>query len=309
MQVRGGARGVVDRDARSEPERARAAGRRHLHDPHAGRRLHVDVAVPAERLEVEGLRAVDVGDRDHDELELHLHGASSLLRRACRTGTTNGSAARGHRCRSGSAPRGWGRRERRAEVAVRRYVVSVCTSIDGYQEGVAGDLSVMPFDDGFSRHNIELLRAASTVLHGGRTYDGGAYWARVLEDDAQPPVEQDIARINLDLEHVVVSDSLEVDPSWPWAAITRIVRRADAQDELRRLKAGDGGDVVTYGSATTWSPLLEAGLVDELDVLIGPAVLGDGGKLFSGSRVPLRLLDVAVVPDSQLVRLRYDARP
>ena len=192
---------------------------------------------------------------------------------------------------------------------MRRYVVSVCTSIDGYQEGVAGDLSVMPFDEGFSRHNIELLRAASTVLHGGRTYDGGAYWARVLEDDAQPPIEKDIARINLDLEHVVVSDSLEVDPSWPWAAITRIVRRADAPDELRRLKAGDGGDVVTYGSATTWSPLLEAGLVDELDVLIGPAVLGDGGKLFSGSRVPLRLLDVAVVPDSQLVRLRYDARP
>ena len=37
--------------------------------------------------------------------------------------------------------------------------------------------------------------------------------------------------------------------------------------------------------------------------------LGAGGKVFSGSRVPLRLLDVAVVPDSQLVRLRYDARP
>jgi hypothetical protein len=195
---------------------------------------------------------------------------------------------------------------------VRSYVVSVCTSVDGYQEGPDGDLAGMPFDDGFSRHDIELLRAAAIVLHGGRTDDGGAYRVHVLEDDAQPPVEQGIARISLDLEHVVVSDSLQVDLSWPWADIPRIVHRAEAAAEVARLKRDDGGDIVTDGSAITWSPLLEAGLVDELDVLdvlVRQEVLGDGRSLFRGARVPLRLLDAAVLPDSQLVRLRYDAWP
>ncbi|MFD1722100.1 dihydrofolate reductase family protein [Amnibacterium endophyticum] len=191
---------------------------------------------------------------------------------------------------------------------MRRYVVSVCVSIDGFQEGVDGDLSVMPFDDGFSRHNVELLRRASTVVHGGRGFDGGAYWAAVLQDDAQPPIEHEIARLNEGLEHVVVSDSVEVDPSWPWADATRVVPRAEAIEAVRRMKGGDGGDLVTYGSATTWSPLLEAGLVDELHVLVGPAVLGGGGPAYRGDRVPLRLLDATALPDSQLVRLRYDAR-
>ena len=42
-------------------------------------------------------------------------------------------------------------------------------------------------------------------------------------------------------------------------------------------------------------------------MLIGPALLGDGTKLYTGGRRPLRLLDVRQVEDSQLVRLRYDA--
>ena len=64
-----------------------------------------------------------------------------------------------------------------------------------------------------------------------------------------------------------------------------------------------------FGSATTWNPLLEAGLVDELIVLVGPALLGDGSKIYSGPRGGLRLIGARVLPDSELVELRYDATP
>ena len=87
----------------------------------------------------------------------------------------------------------------------------------------------------------------------------------------------------------------------------KLRRAEDLEAEVARLKEGDGGTVVSFGSATTWNPLLEAGLVDELHVMVGPALLGDGGRLFRGARRPLRLLDARVLPDSQLVRLRYDA--
>ena len=77
---------------------------------------------------------------------------------------------------------------------------------------------------------------------------------------------------------------------------------------MAALKLGEGGDILTFGSVTTWSPLLAAGLVDELHVLVGPALLGAGSKLFTGaSRVPLRLLESRILPDSQLVQLHYDA--
>ena len=192
---------------------------------------------------------------------------------------------------------------------MRKYIVSNITTVDGYFEGPGKDVMAMPFDDGFSRYNVQLLRDAAAVVHGSRWFDGGAYWARVLEDEQQPEVEREIARLNVGLERVVISDSLQPDPSWPWAARTRIVPVAEGPAEVARLKQGDGGTVLSFGSSTTWNPLLEAGLVDELHVLVGPALLGDGTKLFTGARRPLRLLDVRQLEDSQLVRLRYDANP
>ena len=190
---------------------------------------------------------------------------------------------------------------------MRKYIVSVISTVDGYFEGPGKDVMAMPFDDGFSRYNLELLQRADTVIHGSRWYDGGAYWSRVAEDESEPAIEREIGRINGPLDRLVVSDSLRVDPAWPWAARTRIVPVADAPAEVAALKQREGRDIVSFGSATTWNPLLEAGLVDELHVLVGPALLGDGTKLFTGSPHPLRLLESRVLADSQLVQLRYDA--
>jgi hypothetical protein len=190
---------------------------------------------------------------------------------------------------------------------MRKYIVSMITTVDGYFEGPGKDVMAMPFDDGFSRYNLELLRRAGAVIHGSRWFDGGAYWSQVAEDESQPEIERAIGRINEPLERLVISDSLEVDPAWPWAERVRIVPVADGPAEVAALKQGEGRDLLSFGSATTWNPLLEAGLVDELHVLVGPALLGDGTKLFTGSRRPLRLLEARVLEDSQLVLLRYDA--
>jgi dihydrofolate reductase len=87
------------------------------------------------------------------------------------------------------------------------------------------------------------------------------------------------------------------------------VPRADALDEVDELKRGSSsGDILVFGSRTMWNGLLRAGLVDELHVLVGPALLGGGTPIYSGpSRVLLRLLEGRVLEASQLVLLRYDA--
>lgn len=199
---------------------------------------------------------------------------------------------------------------RRQTGRVRRVVVSVLVSADGFQSGRGGDLSVLPFDEGFSRHNLERLRTAGTLLFGRRSYEGfEAYWPQVLADEAQPPVEREIARINSGLDKLVVSDSLVLDPGSPWAATTRVVPRADAVAEVAALREGDGGDVLAFGAVTTWNPLIRAGVVDELHVLVGPALVGDGVPLYSGDRVPLTLRETRRLSDSQLVLLRFGTTP
>lgn len=58
-----------------------------------------------------------------------------------------------------------------------------------------------------------------------------------------------------------------------------------------------------------WNGLLAAGLVDELHVMIGPALLGDGTPVFAdGPRTRLRLLDARPLEASELVLARYTRR-
>ncbi len=191
---------------------------------------------------------------------------------------------------------------------MRKLVISMITSLDGFHEGPGKDVMALPFDDAFSPYNLERLRNADTLLLGRRGFEGfSEYWSRVVDDPAEPPIERQIGRRNREIEKVVVSDTLRLAPNAPWASTTRVVPVAGAVSEVAALKRREGRDVLVFGSVTMWNPLLEAGLVDELRVLVGPALLGDGTKLYRGARTPLRLLEARVLPDSQLVLLRYDA--
>jgi dihydrofolate reductase len=189
-----------------------------------------------------------------------------------------------------------------------KLIVSVLTSLDGYYEGPDKGLASMPFEDAFNTHNLGLLQRAGTLVYGSTWFPGNwEHWSAVAADESQNDRDHEIAELVTSLDAVVISDSMKVDPDAPWAATTRVVSRAEAPKEIARLKRGSGDDLLMFGSATTWNPLLADGLVDELVVLVGAALLGDGSKLYAGSRAGLKLLAARVLPDSQLVELRYDA--
>ncbi|MBF4461975.1 MULTISPECIES: dihydrofolate reductase family protein [unclassified Rathayibacter] len=190
-----------------------------------------------------------------------------------------------------------------------RLVVSVLTSLDGYYEGPEHDLSTLPFEDTFNDHNLELLRRAGTLVYGSRWFRGNwDSWSAVAADDSAGDRDHEIARLVTTLDSLVISDSLTLDPDAPWAATTRIVPRDDAAAEIGALKAAGDRDLLMFGSGTTWNPLLEEGLVDELIVLVGAGLAGGGSSLYSGAPHPgLTLVDAVVLPGSELVRLRYDA--
>lgn len=192
---------------------------------------------------------------------------------------------------------------------MRTVVVSTIISLDGYHEGPDKNVMVLPFDDGFSRYNVERLRRADTLLLGRTSYEGFLhYWPRVADDDSAAPVEREISRRNNVIEKVVISDTLTPAQTAPWTETTRILSRAAALEGVAELKRGSGGDILVFGSRTMWNQLLLAGLVDELHVMVGPALLGGGTPLYEGSaRVPLRLIEARVLDDSQLVLARYDA--
>jgi dihydrofolate reductase len=85
------------------------------------------------------------------------------------------------------------------------------------------------------------------------------------------------------------------------------VRRAEAHRAVAELKARPGKDMLMFGSRTLWNDLLVAGLVDELHLMLGAAVLGGGTPAFGAGPVPpLRLVGTRRRNESDNLLLPYE---
>lgn len=204
-------------------------------------------------------------------------------------------------------------------------IVSNIVSLDGYVAGPDGNSTVLPMDGAFDAYNAERLRTADTLLVGASSYRMFAgFWPAVLADPeavvdgivaqlggsvpradvaarVTAAAPQEVARLNSKVAKVVVSDEMGPGDLGAWRDTTRIVRRADA----RAAAAALPGETLVFGSRTLWNDLLAAGLVDELHLMVGPVVLGDGVRAFDGPVPGLRLRDTRRFDGSDNVLLVY----
>jgi dihydrofolate reductase len=189
---------------------------------------------------------------------------------------------------------------------MRKLIVTNIVSLDGYYEGLNGDVMVMPFDQNFNTYNVERMRAADTMLYGRKTYEGFKdYWPKVQNDPAVTENEREISRIQNAIEKVVVSDSLMEEQTDPWRQTTTIVRRREAHTRIGTLKEQLGRDILMFGSRTLWNDLLATGLVDELHLIVGSGVLGSGTPTFDAMPLSFQLLGVRTWQDGNNVVLIY----
>lgn len=94
------------------------------------------------------------------------------------------------------------------------------------------------------------------------------------------------ARRIVEARKVVLSDKLEAS-RWE----RTVVASGDLAREVKALKAGEGGDMAVFGGAGFASALIAAGLVDEFQLFVNPAVLGGGRRIFDqGGFRKLRLV-------------------
>lgn len=193
-----------------------------------------------------------------------------------------------------------------------KIVVSNIVSLDGFVAGPHDHVLDLPMDQAFDAYNLERITAADTVLVGVTSYRMfSSYWPEIQHHEPDPDDPESVLTYSDDnralsrrfeeVDVVVVSDSLVVDPSAPWADRTTVVPRAGVAD----LKVSRDGEAVVFGSPTTWQGLLARGLVDELHLMVGPLMLGGGRPLPREHVRGLRLRDVRRFDGSDNVVLTY----
>lgn len=166
---------------------------------------------------------------------------------------------------------------------MRKLLISEMVSLDGFFSRPDGNIDWHMVDAEFNEWAIEQLNSVDTLVFGRKTYEVMAgWWPTPMALDDDPDVA---ARMNA-LQKVVFSKTL-ARSDWN---NTRLVSDDPAQ-EIERLKAEPGKDMVIFGSGQIVAALAGAGLIDEYRILTCPVLLGRGIPMFSdvGRQVDLRL--------------------
>ncbi len=166
---------------------------------------------------------------------------------------------------------------------MRRLRYGVAVSLDGFIAGLKGEYDWIVMDPSIDFERM--YKEYDTAIMGRRTYDVVA-----AQGNAGIP----------GLDVIVFS---RTQPS----GIQKGARIAnDARKEVAELKKKPGRDIWLFGGGSLFRSLVDAGLVDTVEVAVMPVLLGDGIPLVPpGGAVKLTLVDQKVLPATGIVALSY----
>ena len=190
-------------------------------------------------------------------------------------------------------------------MTARKLILKMSMSLDGFVGGPNGEIDWLfrSTDPESTAWTVASIASAGLHAMGRKSYaDMAAYWPTSTEPFAEPmnripkvvfsrgaggPPET--TRAIEDARAQEVGRRAAADPaavaSWRAARILT----GDLADEIARLKAEGGGDIVAHGGASFARALVATGLVDEYRLLIHPVALGRGLPIFE------RPIDLALV--------------
>ena len=185
---------------------------------------------------------------------------------------------------------------------MRNLIVSTLVSLDGVIEDPAG---MAGFEHGgwagryfgaeAAQKSLERLLASDYFLCGRRTYE--------MFSQAWPKASGPYAdRLNA-MPKLVASNTLTEPLDWNATLVW-----GDAVDELTKIKETDGGDIVMYGSCNLMRSLLTGGVVDQLDLMVCPVVVGTGQRLFGDDHLEFEPVGHTRIGDITLLSFRPGSR-
>lgn len=178
-----------------------------------------------------------------------------------------------------------------------KFVSSLLMTVDGFD----GNDVFAPTGEEHQFFNDQLARAEAVVFDRDNYELLVPYWDEVdVSDPALPQAERQFAEIFRTRRRFVVSDTLEqVD------GLATLIKDEPVAP-LRELKSGSDGEFMVAAGPALCATLLDHGLIDELEILVLPVVIGNGARQIGNlaRNQPLTLIRARAL-DSGAVALHY----
>ena len=184
---------------------------------------------------------------------------------------------------------------------MKKIIVQMSVSLDGYFEGPDRDISWHLVDDEIHRDVNDFIRTEiGTFLHGRVMHEMMVgFWPTADQEPDCPEPMRDFAEIYREMPKIVYSSTYD-DTAWK----TSIAREVDPA-EIQRLKEQPGLHL-GVGGADLAASFAEHDLIDEWRLYVTPVILGAGRRLFPEgvSTTSLRLTESRVF-DNGVILTRY----
>jgi dihydrofolate reductase len=149
----------------------------------------------------------------------------------------------------------------------------------------------------------QVYERADAFLFGRRTYEIFAGSWGTWDDPGDSPIWT-----ALNTTPKYVASTTPFDPEWAQTTVLS----GDLAAAVRELKAKAGGELQVHGSGVLVRWLLDNDLVDEINLLVCPVVVGQGTRLFpdTGPDIALQLVESRFTPKGVVIQVyRPTGRP
>ncbi|MFS2185600.1 dihydrofolate reductase family protein [Mucilaginibacter sp. Mucisp84] len=152
---------------------------------------------------------------------------------------------------------------------MRKVLFAINISLDG-----CFDHTFAAPDAELMRYFTELMQETGVIVYGRKTYELMVpFWPEMAKSKNGSPEDVAFAEAMTPIPKIVLSRTLET-------AGARIVRE-DPEGLLKELKQ-QAGKIIAFSSTSLLPQMLNAGLIDELRLVVHPVLVGDGKHLFEG---------------------------
>jgi len=150
------------------------------------------------------------------------------------------------------------------------------TSLDGFVAGPNGEMNWIKVDEEIFDFVGTMTDQADTALYGRVTYEMmQGYWPTAGDQPGASKHDREHAAWYNRVSKIVLSRTMsEV------GLVNTTVISDNLADNINRIKAQDGKNILIFGSPSASHSLMSHGLVDEFWLFVNPVLLGKGIPLF-----------------------------